>query len=187
MGTATMVCRALGIPLDAPSCVACDLKPHAQHMLNKQMAPESHIVASLGEHADGAGWCFKHLSHCTLPSQSPDVLVLGPPCQPYTDQRSDHHQTGYVDHPGTHASLGSGHDSVFDLISKRRPGVVLIENVTNFAREDPKTHEVPAIIFAQMLRTLKDRDGKEFYPAMHIVDLTPHAWLQMDRSRTAAG
>ena len=185
-GTCGLALQSLGVPLQSGG-VACDIKPYARGVLCTHMGAEAHVFGTLADHARGHGWCFAHSRQCTLDMEARvDILCAGPPCQPFTGQRSDHHITGYENHVGVQATLGEGSDSVHDLIARRRPGIGIIENVLSFAKADPRTGLIPLVVFCDAVRKIKDADGDVFYPATHVIELSPRPWITMDRPRTVA-
>ena len=96
LGAATVACDTLGIPL-APERVMSEGKAHAQRVLVAGASAKCHVVSSMAEHSVGHGTCHVHGQCCKFGEEMLDVLVSGPPCQPFSGQRADHHVSGYQD------------------------------------------------------------------------------------------
>ena len=94
LGSASIAAKCLGLPLDR-SGVACDLKPAARQFLINNVKYMQHVFKSMADHAAGAGFCYRHGAHCALgdgDGARSDILVAGPPCQPFSSLRATHAQ-----------------------------------------------------------------------------------------------
>lgn len=140
------------------------------------------------EHAAGTGFCAKHGRVCTpaddTGAPSVDVLVAGPPCQPFSLQRSGFKSSGRTDHPLLSATLGGDEDSLISVARAWRPGVLIVENVQNFVKSDPVNKLIPMRIFLDKLATIRNEHGQPLYTGLHVFMLSPDLWFNMLRTRT---
>lgn len=191
LGPATLAARTLKVPLS--SVVASERKPHAQAFF-AALTPSmggGHLFSSLADHACGKGFCACHGQACDLSTDvdlhwpaAETLMVSGPPCQPFSTQRADHHVRGFTGHCKVHTTLGTTEDSLLDVVARTRPGVLIVENTRNWGRQDPITSENPLALFISSLRALTAADdGSELYTGIHVFELTPMPFMQMSRPR----
>lgn len=179
-GSALAACRALGIP--ARGHTASDLKPASRSFL---MPAFEHVYQSMRDQGCD-GYCCCHGSNCR-PRITDDVLICGPPCQPFSEYRPGRRSQGYDEHAGAEASMGVSDDTIIAVLQHRRPRAFLLENVPAFAKMDRQKNEVPLRRFITLLGThVRDEDGAPFYTAIHVFDMEPRPWLAASRPRTAA-
>ena len=184
LGTVCLSARCLGLPFVATS--ACDKKPSAQAWL-LQNEGHKHVYESIADQTFG-GWCFRHGTYCTPREEEVDDLVaLGPPCQPFSDYRSDKEAVPYIAHRGASVTLGSEEDdnSTISLLHTRRPRAFLMENVTALARRAASDHQIPLLTFIQKLNAVvKKPDNSPFYTSLHMFEMNPFPWIAASRPRT---
>jgi hypothetical protein len=187
IASAHIALKALGIKC-TDGCV-CDLKPHARTFVeNNHKDVIENMFASMFEHASGNGHDFLHGRVIELDGKSTDVMVIGPPCQPYSAQRADRGVKKCRDHELFNASFGDGTaedgGSAIDMIRQRLPGTFIIEQVLGFCKCDAEGFHPAATFISEVKKITKD--GSVFYEAFHIFNMSPEAWLSMSRPRTAA-
>ena len=185
MGSAHHACQVLGIPL-ATSGVVSERKQHARVVLCGTLPKACHITSTLKEHAQGHGFCHQHGCPCAWHDEPRcDVLVSGPPCQPFTQQRADYFQTGSANHCAYTTTLGGPQDldSVFNVVSQTLPRCFLFENVLNILRTDPASGQLPLVRLVELLQSIRDKDGKPHFVATHVFQMDPGMWLAISRPR----
>jgi hypothetical protein len=189
VGAGFMACQCLGIPLDGHGCCASECKPYAREFLLKHNPSVAHVFSTMAEHVNLDGYDFKNARHVTLEKTSlrPDVMVLGPPCQPFSQLRSDRYRTNCEDHRLFGATFGGpacSQGSVLEVLQGLMPRVAIVEQVVGFTRSDPISGVSPLSQFLQKVRDMKTGDDKPLYPACHVFDMDPKAWLKISRPRT---
>ena len=121
----------------------------------------------------GAGSCWQHQKHCTLPLARPDLLVSGFPCRPYSRQRPgsscETDRADHIDFKKTQWAI--------QHFAKVRPHMALFENVEGFASRGPDdTAETSHLEeFCEQLR------GLGYSVAWGVLDLTP--WIAANSTR----
>ncbi len=184
-GAARLAAKSLNIPL-SPKGVFSEKKPVAQEILAHLVPDQSHIVGSLVDHYSPDAFCHKHGIVCNiLPDVSedgPDVLAMGPPCQPFSGQKATR-SPGHT-HELYGVSLGTGAESIFELVRSLKPKALIYENVEAFLRPD-STGEVPVATLSKNLKRIVDARGRPHFTAMHVFQLDAKHWCTMSLPRTA--
>jgi hypothetical protein len=187
LASAHLVFKCLEIPCSGGT--TSDLKPHARTFIENNFEGSiEHMFASMYEHARGCGHDF--LQGRTIDiheKQVVDVLLIGPPCQPFSSQRADRNMKKSREHELFKATFGDGilledGGSAIDLIRRRLPGTFIIEQVTTFCKSDAEGFH-PAAAFIKEIEQIT-KDGAAFYEAFHIFNMSPEIWLTMSRPRT---
>jgi hypothetical protein len=194
MCTELFACKALGIPFDDD--VVTSEKNIKTHALVRANLPEVlHQFNSLVDHGRGNGCCTRHGRICQAPGTR-DLLVIGPPCQPFTSLRYDTaaQNHGCKIHPLYNTTFGVGgrvktdpEDSAIALIKSMLPGGVLVEQVEGFGRLDFASGKIPMEEFFEMVLNIRDVEGKPFYTAARAFKINASLWLAINRPRLIAG
>jgi site-specific DNA-cytosine methylase len=194
MCTELFACKALGIPFDDD--VVTSERNTATHALVRANLPEVlHQFNSLVDHGRGHGCCTRHGRVCQAPCKR-DLLVIGPPCQPFSSMRHDTKQRdlGCKAHALYNTTFGSGgcvetdpDDSAIELIKSMLPSSVLVEQVEGFGRIDLASGTVPMEEFSEMVLNIRDDEGNSFYKAARAFKLNASLWLGINRPRFIAG
>jgi site-specific DNA-cytosine methylase len=149
----------------------------------------SHVFKTMKEHAELDGYDFKNARHVSLEKASyrPDIMLLGPPCQPFSQLRGDRFKTNCEDHRlfgATFGGLDCTEGSVLEVLQSLMPRVAVVEQVLGFTRADPVSGISPMSEFLQRVRDMKTEDSQLLYPICHVFDMDPKAWLKISRPRT---
>ena len=111
--TEIFACKALAIPFEG-DVVASEKNPLPIEVVRANLPEVAHILQSLRDHVHGYRRCARHGRICQASGQSSprDLLVLGPPCQPFTSLRVDSpgsaERHGCKGHPLYNVLFGSG-------------------------------------------------------------------------------
>ena len=90
-------------------------------------------------------------------------------------------------HPLYDTVLGAGDDSVINLLRRRRPRSLVLENVVNFIKEDPLSGQIPANVFLSRLKDLVvNSDSTPVHTGIHVFHMDARNWLNVSRPRTVA-
>lgn len=189
LGSALGCATALSIPL--ASGTASDKKEHSRKWLVDHNIAAEHIFDSMQHHGDDLAFCHRHGRLCrTAAADGPDdLLVCGTPCQPFTSQRADRFQKGCATHARIDTTFGDEDDTLIGILRRRRPLGLLLENVTNICKPDPRSKQVPIHTFLAQLMTIKRTDAPDsppLYPHAHIFEMDASSWMTISRPRRAA-
>ena len=142
IGTEVTAARCIGVPVHC--LLAAEKDPRLREVLAGVHGDKhvDHIFSSMsdacGYHPSGE--CSLHSESCTVPIVNGiDMLVAGPPCQPYSSQRNrsvvrpnQHHGYGVL-FGGTAGCEIPAEGSLLEVIKARRPRGGIIEEVKGFA------------------------------------------------------
>lgn len=115
--------QAIGLPLH--SAAHCDSKKASQTFLtsiHKQQV--GCVFKSIHEVSERGGHCLTHKTHCTLDGAQPDMVVIGPPCQPFSRMRDRRKQT-----PAAHRDYQVTFEEFPGYLQRVRPHGGLLEQV----------------------------------------------------------
>lgn len=190
--TELFACKALGIPFD-DDVVTSEINITSHAVVRANLPEVLHQFKSLGDHGRGNGCCTRHGRICQAPGKR-DLLVIGPPCQPFTSLRHDKAEHGCKAHRLYNTTFGTGgrvetdpEDSAIELIKSMLPSGVLVEQVEGFGRRDLASGTVPMEEFSEMVLNIRDDEGKPFYKAARAFRLNASVWLGINRPRLIAG
>jgi site-specific DNA-cytosine methylase len=146
----------------------------------------SYIFKTMKEHADMEGYDVNNARQVSLEKavQRPDIMLLGPPCQPFSQLRGDRFETNCEDHRLFGATFGGDEGSVVEVLQSLMPRVAVVEQVLGFTRADPVSGISPISVFLRKVRDMKTGDSQLLYPVCHVFDMDPKAWLKIARPRT---
>lgn len=186
IAAAHLVCKSLGIAVDEESCT-CDMKESARVFQKNNLPDVKHCFGSLADHSAGEGFDYRQGRYVVLDHRKAcDILVIGPPCQPYSSQRGDRSRTMFDKHPFFRTTFG-GPDtpggSAIEIIRNRLPAALLMEQVGGFCHTDSSTGQSPLSMFIILLKEIMV-DGKPYYVAFHVFQMSPEDWLLISRPRT---
>jgi site-specific DNA-cytosine methylase len=194
ISTELFASKALGIPFD-DDVVTSERNIKTHELVRANLPEVLHQFNSLADHSRGNGCCTRHGRICQAPGMR-DLLVIGPPCQPFTSLRQDtaKKEHGCKAHPLYNTTFGTGgrietdpEDSAIELIKSMLPSGVLVEQVEGFGRLDPASGTVPMEEFSEMVLNIRDDEGKLFYKAGRTFKLNASIWLGINRPRFIAG
>jgi hypothetical protein len=194
MGSAHIVCKGLGAKVGGGIC--SDMKESARKVQLLNLRGDiDHIFGTMREHALGHGHCFKHGRQVTVNygvgddssgAKPCDVMVVGPPCQPFSSQRGNRKSVNAAQHVLYESTFEVGgvdsKGSAIELVRARLPGVLVLEQVVGFCKKD-KNGQNPAEVFVRHLKEIKV-NGEPFFTGFHIFSMSPEAWLCISRPRT---
>jgi hypothetical protein len=190
LGSAHRVCKCLG--LDFRCVAACDVKEASRKWLDANDSAE-HVYKSMANYSAsrgcGGSFCTRHGIDC--PSDDVDLLIGGPPCQPYSSFHSAQERAqsgrGCLDHVSVKATLGGTDDpdSFPGVLNVVRPRSWVFENVEGFAKLDKKAKLCPLAVFMKAIASILNSDGEPYYPYVHLFSLEPKPWSDIHRARTA--
>lgn len=190
LGPDRMVCKALGIPIGGGT--ASEMKAQCQEFLvmNSQLAAD-HVVDNLSEHTKPHGFCRRHGKICEIYNRgnTVDMLVVGPPCQPFTTFRHDVEKEGPQKHPLYSVAMGGGddpHDNVISLAIALQPRVMVVEQVEGFARPFGPGASPLELLCSKMLN-IRDQAGDQLFVGAKVFSLDSNTWIEMNRPRLFAG
>lgn len=184
MGSAAWAAKCFNLPFDFTS--ASDMKPASRTFFANNHTDVKHFFPTMQDQAHG-GFCLQHGHICDPALEDmDDLLVAGPPCQPFSHYCDGSAPRSCWDHDGVSALMGN-ENSLLDLLKARTPRSFLLENVLAFARPDRKTGTVPLVAFADAVKQIlnKGRTGPH-YTAMHVFEMGPNPWLAASRPRSSA-
>lgn len=182
-----IACKCLGIPLD-DQCTASDLKAHSRTFIATNASSVQHVFKSMAHQAAGSGYDYKQGRDISIGPQhrKADLIVFGPPCQPYTQQRADRHKTNCEEHPLFRSTFGTSDDSdagsVLETVTALKPRAIVVEQVMGFSRPDPVSRKVPLADFIKSLKAVQE-DDQQLYKHIHIFQMDPKPWLLVARPR----
>ena len=149
---AHLVLKAMQVPLDGQS-VTSDLKPTARAFQRMNIPEVAHLLQDMKSHAAGKGFCTRASNDVIVVNRRPDVIALGPPCQPFTTQRADRSEKPSAEHALFNATFGGPEaegGSLLELARARQPPILILEQVHGFTAKD-KSNFVP---LSDLLRKL---------------------------------
>lgn len=158
-------------------CIGADLKGASQRFVMDNIPGLTHFYSTIDELIDGGGSCLVHKSTCShISGQRPDFAVFGPPCQPFSTQRTKTGNSSKTGSSGRHPSFHVTMKKVPDYVRKYRPHICIVEQVQTFMHvmEDGIA---PAEVFIQ--------DFGKAFEAVRAVELDASVWLDMQRPRPA--
>jgi site-specific DNA-cytosine methylase len=171
--------QALGVPHNI--LVAADSKKFAVEFVLANLKDSiSHMMTSVDDAIHGQGYCAVHDRVCEpkFPDNI-DVLVAGPPCQPFSRQREFSGRTprtskqceGHPDYPLTM-------EFVPQAIKRFSPHVWVVEQVTNFG--DTAANGEPYIntFVANVIKA-------GFRGGIEAIELQCQTWANIARNRPA--
>ena len=191
IGSCLASIEGLGLPCESVDC--CDRNEAVPLFL---MANYSSILGciydSLASHANLCGKCAIHEYTCMNSRRRcrKDLLILGPPCQPYSSLSNAtdplQHEDFEIIFGYRHSSLGRSRvsDNVIDFVAHTKPAGVLFENVAAF-ETSMIIHEgvTVAHAFISDMMALEDHCGVPLFSAYHVFRVQPRFLLPMDRTR----
>jgi hypothetical protein len=195
LGVCVASARHIGVPL-SKDIEGCDISKDCRQFLAANCPEMSRIWASMTAHAAGRGYCERAGSFvCERGVRaSPDILICGTPCQPYTrnrDRSQDDPVFGCEAHPLYEATFGesaskasAGNGSCIELCQQLLPGVLLLENVPAFMMPDRVTGRKPIDKLLARLSLVKTQSGAQHFTGFHVLNLDSKQWLAQSRART---
>lgn len=193
LGTCIMSMRNLGIPL-SNDIWASERKDFARDFLASNTPENSRMWGTMGAHELRRGMCYKSGSFVDVPSRGPrDILVCGPPCQPYSlarDHGKDPELLGCEAHTLYGDTFGgdvggkrkTDEGSFIEMVEANPPLMIVFENTIGFGIADPKASRVPLHGLVSRLQAIQV-DGEQFYKAIHVFNLDSKSWVDMSRPR----
>jgi len=184
---AQMACECIGIPLDAHT-VACDLKAHSRQFATNNFKLQ-HLFATLHDQSRNMGYDFLQARTIEVTNgRHPDIFVVGSPCQPFTDQRSDRSEVLAKEHGlfnVTFGGPGTVGGSVLQTVRALMPDVVVLEQVIGFTKKRSCFSRPPLVEFCNQLKAIpvSASDSRPFYPALHVFAVDAKRWLKISRPR----
>jgi hypothetical protein len=185
--TEVIAARVLGIPLDKEITAS---EPHevCQEFILCNLSEDiKHIVPNMKAQSGDSCYCLKHGSTCRTSKGSSrvvDVLIGGTPCQPFTAMRRNMCRR----HPLYNTTFGDNdlsdpENSLMHLVQETLPGMLVLEQVSNFGNFDMSLQERPAERLVAKLLALKGVDGKAHFVAIRAFEMNSNVWVQLERPR----
>lgn len=165
--------RTLG--MDVAIQMAVDKKDSSRKFIRRNSPTLPHLykdakaVASLDYR--GCEICGKG---CRGPQKQPDLLRLGPPCQPYTTSRCKS-GVGDMGTPREHSQWGTCFDITLQYLNERKPRGFILEEVLGFGHQDKETQQPYVVLF--------QREVKELGYVSRVVELNGFEWSDVQRPR----
>lgn len=177
MGEALGSSQALGIPFSNQS-IACDKKSASQAWISSHFAGDvAHVFESMGELATGTrrAKCTLHNGLCIVPTDRPDIVAVGPPCQPWSDMRWKGGQTKKTKTAKDHPDSSILFELVPAYMEARKPYIGIIEETVSINRGDKQTGTSPyEVIYPRLLET---------FEAVQALKLDCRYWAGIARER----
>jgi hypothetical protein len=184
--TEILTCKALGIPL-AIDCIASEIKEACREFMRRNIPEAKHIVDSLASYTAMSSFCDRCGGLCEM-SQSPDVLVLGPPCQPYTTANPDRpvhlHKLYHTLFGTSEAGTVDEGGSVIEAIRAKLPGCLIVEQVEGFALDSEIGVPLEKLLGLVLGITHGGLTG--FYTAAKIFQMNPSLFVKVNRPRLSS-
>ena len=183
LGTERIACKTLGIPMVGG--VVSEPKKEAASFLIENGLAVDHLVENMSAHCRPEAFCERHGKTCRLhDGDRPDVLVVGPPCQPFSILRHDAAKSGPEKHPLFSLTMGGGedpHDNVPSVVRAVRPRSLLMEQVEGFARGSAGDTSYLGQFLGKLLAI--QSEGKQLFDGVRLFFLNPGVWLNISRPR----
>lgn len=175
-------CKVIGVPIGG--CIAAERKQCAHDFMvsNLTSADLNHMFYDLQAQASGAGKCSRHGRVCSADTRRADILVGGPPCQPFTSMSVANRRQSYSQHPLYKVTF-SNDEGFLGVIRATVPKAVLLEQVEGFLAPDAVTGIVPLKTFLDTVFAINDSAGKQVYSAAKVFFLNSGMWLTINRAR----
>jgi len=185
IGSELYVVKTMGLPV-AHNVVCCDSDAVARRFISKNHKDLiSHIFCDM--HALGSsGACEEHGCDCCDDSGEIDVIIGGPPCTPYSRQRSNRGDVPVEKHRAWAATFGCGQGAemgFLGVLQKKMPKCGAFENVMGFGSATTADGSSPLALFIAKLQSLTDSTGKQLYSGYKVLKLDPLPFLDMPRPR----
>ena len=200
------VCEQLGLPIDPIHC--CDPNDKAAELALLNYGPAIGCFwQDMLAFSQKRGQCYVHGTACSRNDDAElaeashtcerrDLLIVGSPCQPFSDQSSrkarkcnEHRLFETTFGSGRHGSSGRQRigDSVVECVAATKPRAVLLEQIVNFERADDSLGAgvSPLQLFTADLMALELSPGVPLYSAFHVFDMDSDIFLDMARPRNA--
>ena len=128
--------QELGIPFQLAG--ACDPTPECLDMVAANFEPQ-HMHRTIEEQNAGRP-CLKHPKARSCQMAGADLLVMGPPCPPFSQQRSKRLREGTVkNHPAFNVTW----NCAFSAITSKKHRAVIMEQVVGFDMPEKGEDETP--------------------------------------------
>jgi len=188
-----MAASALSIPLSPDGGTASDCKEHSRQFQVVNLPQVRHIFADMKQHARLLGHDHRsgrpvHLEFKR--TKKGKILIIGSPCQPFTQQRANQIEVPPEDHPLYRVTFGRLGDAdeqwlgdVFDMIEGLDPDVFILENVMGFTHRSRRTGMTHLEKFVNKLMGLK-KHGQPRFAAKQVFQMDASPWLATSRVRT---
>ncbi len=141
---------------------------------------EAHVLGDVDDVVQQFGECHFHGGACVVPhDERVDLVVLGPPCQPYSAMRANRAQV----QPHQHKDFHTIFDDTINYIRVHRPRGGILENVTGFAKHlkpgfDDDLRPLPKSWLLKLLAEL------ETFGYVHrVLKLDSGVWTEAPRER----
>ena len=204
LGAEIWMCAAAGIPL-ASDCCGCE--PHQavrEVLLHNQRHVFGHFFENFECMIKRCGMCYRCGTFCdasaglicltlraVFPDKRRDVVVIGPPCQPFSFLSSTNKQQGASSHklfpvlfPPEGKAPAYGGCSVLDFLAVHLPLVAVIEEAVAFADVDTVDGVCWLRAFVEKAKALVcPFTGLLYYVAVDVYTEEPGRWLNMRRPR----
>ncbi len=199
LGAELFIAKELGLPLDFIE--VCDVKANCTSFLLKNFGslagnPDMHVWQSMEDSAAFHGKCLSHGFH-RPPSAGHtvrvpiDLMLGGPPCQPYTCMRAGRKLKTPTGHKKFNTLFGDDDTeggSYLACMRAKLPKIAILEQVAGFLNHERTLAMTPFDKFRDEVAQIVGPDGQPYYPMDGIVCLVLDSatWLGMDRSRLYA-
>lgn len=175
LGAEAMIFDALDIPYEV--ICACDLKKGSIKFVAANFPKVKHFFASIECVAERKGFCLIHGRDCDLSAEGrADIVVGGPPCQPFTRFREHSDRTARTaanakDHPDWEVTF----KFLPRVLAVWKPWFALVEQVMGFDGQGDVENRSQLVIFCQQMM-------KQF-SAVRVMELHNSDWIDVNRDR----
>lgn len=206
LATEAVAARALGLPIDCTN--ACELKEECRQFILRNFGQAvttsgmsrvpggaaMHIWRSMSEYVSGEGVCDVHGMHKapqTRRKQEPtrcDIMVGGPPCQPFTTLRANRGSKLPENHRLYPAIFGDefhgGDGSYLQCLRAKQPTVAILEEVPAFLH-NKKNERSEYDKFVQEVLAIQRPNGEPLFQpgAIKCIRVNARTWLDLHRER----
>ena len=146
--------QAMGI--DYRCLGMADTKKASQKWIQARWGSQIHhlFVDNQAYISAGGGKCLLHGGKCSPDRVSPDVLVAGLPCRPFTTSRQKSGKTSKTGCATHHPEYNIVMQQFIECLKARNPGGFIVEEVVAFAANVPRLNTSPLKLFAKDCATL---------------------------------
>lgn len=189
LGTEFFALKALGVPFTA--LAASDPKPTAQTWLQRQHPYISHMYNTMQGQSCKRG-CLLHGDLCSAKLVQPDILVGGPPCQPYSDARPGRYTSARPEHhklfPTIFDESPDSGGSFLNILKRLQPLGFVLEEVPGFSKMCRGEMISALDKFVERVKSFVRPDGRgPLFPGVVVVRQDGLPWLDLPRERLREG
>jgi site-specific DNA-cytosine methylase len=168
----------LGIEI-AKGLTCCDAKMASQEFVRAHWSENiEHMFTNVDGHIAGVGKCAIHANRvCTVPITPADVFCLGPPCQPWTEQRARTNISAKTATPELHPSYTTTMHKAPQLLAERHPLGAILEEVVSILKPGPGGISA----CDQLVEELS-----KLFAGVEVVRLDASSWAKVARERRSA-